>query len=219
MRTGDVAARRAARQRLPGAVRGARLPPALADIDGTGIGPFLLILRTDEPRRRASNAVLVHAARLATELIYRDALSRIAFAARGAASKVRRSFLSSAAKPPTSRRPASISKRNCRRQPEASCRRPSTRKAITSCSAATWRCGQRSGTRHPRFAQDRRRNLAILRSKTTGGNQVQQCHRYGKRNPSHAFRVEVTLALSSQLSCSSPENRPIDNDRHREFPA
>lgn len=49
---------------------------------GTGIGPFLSILRTDEPWRRVERVVLVHAVRLATELIYRDAIEEIA-AARG----------------------------------------------------------------------------------------------------------------------------------------
>ncbi|TXG80882.1 MAG: ferredoxin--NADP reductase [Rhodocyclaceae bacterium] len=49
---------------------------------GTGIGPFLSILRTDEPWRRFERLVLVHAVRLAAELIYRDAIDDIA-AARG----------------------------------------------------------------------------------------------------------------------------------------
>lgn len=50
---------------------------------GTGIGPFLSILRTDEPWRRFERVVLVHAVRLATELIYHDVIDGIA-AARGA---------------------------------------------------------------------------------------------------------------------------------------
>lgn len=47
---------------------------------GTGIGPFLAILRTDEPWRRFERVVLVHAARLASELIYRDVIEGIAAA-------------------------------------------------------------------------------------------------------------------------------------------
>jgi ferredoxin--NADP+ reductase len=39
---------------------------------GTGIAPFLSILRTDEPWQRFKNIVLVHAVRHARELVYRE---------------------------------------------------------------------------------------------------------------------------------------------------
>jgi ferredoxin--NADP+ reductase len=39
---------------------------------GTGIAPFLSILRTQAPWRRFRNVVLVHAVRHASELVYRD---------------------------------------------------------------------------------------------------------------------------------------------------
>jgi ferredoxin--NADP+ reductase len=39
---------------------------------GTGIAPFLSILRTEAPWRRFKNVVLVHAVRHAKELVYRD---------------------------------------------------------------------------------------------------------------------------------------------------
>ena len=39
---------------------------------GTGLAPFLSILRTDEPWRRFRNVVLVHAVRYASELTYQD---------------------------------------------------------------------------------------------------------------------------------------------------
>lgn len=45
---------------------------------GTGIGPFLSILRTEEPWQRFERIVLVHAVRLANELIYREAIDGIA---------------------------------------------------------------------------------------------------------------------------------------------
>ncbi|MHB1092481.1 ferredoxin--NADP reductase [Thiobacillus sp.] len=41
---------------------------------GTGIGPFLSILKTDAPWQRFERIVLVQAARLASELMYRDAI-------------------------------------------------------------------------------------------------------------------------------------------------
>jgi len=41
---------------------------------GTGIAPFLSILRTDTPWKRFRNVVLVHAVRHAAELVYRDAI-------------------------------------------------------------------------------------------------------------------------------------------------
>lgn len=45
---------------------------------GTGIGPFLSILKTEEPWQRFRRVVLVHAARTADELAYRRAIARIA---------------------------------------------------------------------------------------------------------------------------------------------
>ena len=44
---------------------------------GTGIAPFLSILRTDTPWRRFRNVVLVHAVRHARELTYRDMIEKI----------------------------------------------------------------------------------------------------------------------------------------------
>ena len=41
---------------------------------GTGIAPFLSILRTDEPWRRFARVVVVHAVRNARELAYRDVI-------------------------------------------------------------------------------------------------------------------------------------------------
>lgn len=45
---------------------------------GTGIAPFLSILRTEEPWRRFRNVVLVHAVRTAAELVYRDMIESMA---------------------------------------------------------------------------------------------------------------------------------------------
>ena len=45
---------------------------------GTGIGPFLSILKTAEPWRRFQRVVLVHAARTAAELSYRRAIASVA---------------------------------------------------------------------------------------------------------------------------------------------
>ena len=42
---------------------------------GTGLAPFLSILRTETPWRRFKNVVLVHAVRYASELTYRDVIS------------------------------------------------------------------------------------------------------------------------------------------------
>src|SRR5918996_1868156 len=44
---------------------------------GTGIAPFLSILRTETPWRRFRNVVLVHAVRHAAELAYGDTIRRI----------------------------------------------------------------------------------------------------------------------------------------------
>jgi len=44
---------------------------------GTGIAPFLSILRTDAPWQRFREVVLVHAVRHAGELAYRDALAKL----------------------------------------------------------------------------------------------------------------------------------------------
>lgn len=45
---------------------------------GTGIGPFLSILKTETPWRRFRQVVLVHAVRFADELSYGDTIQRIA---------------------------------------------------------------------------------------------------------------------------------------------
>jgi len=45
---------------------------------GTGIAPFLSIVRTPEPWQRFANVVLVHAVRHARELVYQDTIGRIA---------------------------------------------------------------------------------------------------------------------------------------------
>ena len=44
---------------------------------GTGIAPFLSILRTEEPWQRFRNVVLVHAVRHARELVYQDMIRKI----------------------------------------------------------------------------------------------------------------------------------------------
>jgi ferredoxin--NADP+ reductase len=44
---------------------------------GTAIGPFLSILKTDEPWRRFSSIVLVHAVRNSEELTYQDQIRRL----------------------------------------------------------------------------------------------------------------------------------------------
>jgi len=44
---------------------------------GTGIGPFLSILRTDEPWRKFARIVLVHAVRNAEDLAYRDVIDAL----------------------------------------------------------------------------------------------------------------------------------------------
>jgi ferredoxin--NADP+ reductase len=51
---------------------------------GTGIGPFLSILRTAEPWEKFGRIVLVHAVRFAEELTYRDVIATIAAAHPGA---------------------------------------------------------------------------------------------------------------------------------------
>lgn len=43
---------------------------------GTGVAPFLSILRTETPWRRFRNVVLVHAVRRADELTYRDVIAK-----------------------------------------------------------------------------------------------------------------------------------------------
>jgi ferredoxin--NADP+ reductase len=42
---------------------------------GTGLAPYLSILRTDTPWRRFRNVVVVHAARYARELTYREVIA------------------------------------------------------------------------------------------------------------------------------------------------
>lgn len=44
---------------------------------GTGVGPFLSILKTDVPWQRFKHVVLVHAVRHADELTYRDIIERL----------------------------------------------------------------------------------------------------------------------------------------------
>ena len=44
---------------------------------GTGLAPFLSILRTETPWRRFREVVLVHAARHARELVYRDMIDKL----------------------------------------------------------------------------------------------------------------------------------------------
>ena len=44
---------------------------------GTGIAPFLSILRTDTPWKRFRNVVLVHAVRHAAELVYRELIAQL----------------------------------------------------------------------------------------------------------------------------------------------
>src|SRR5260221_7179023 len=51
---------------------------------GTGIGPFLSILRTAEPWEKFGRIVLVHAVRFADELTYREVIAAIAAAHPGA---------------------------------------------------------------------------------------------------------------------------------------
>jgi len=50
---------------------------------GTGLAPFVSILRTDEPWRRFGRVVLVHAARHAQELVYRETIGAVAGARPG----------------------------------------------------------------------------------------------------------------------------------------
>ena len=45
---------------------------------GTGIAPFLSILRTETPWKRYRRVILVHAARYARELVYRDLIEEVA---------------------------------------------------------------------------------------------------------------------------------------------
>ncbi len=47
---------------------------------GTGLAPFLSILRTETPWRRYRNVVLVHGVRRARELVYREMIESIAMA-------------------------------------------------------------------------------------------------------------------------------------------
>jgi len=51
---------------------------------GTGIGPFLSMLRTDEPWGKFERVVLVHAVRNADELTYRDEIAEISAGHAGA---------------------------------------------------------------------------------------------------------------------------------------
>jgi ferredoxin/flavodoxin---NADP+ reductase len=51
---------------------------------GTGIGPFLSMLRTDDPWRKFGHVVLVHSVRHAEELTYREEIAAIARGRSGA---------------------------------------------------------------------------------------------------------------------------------------
>jgi ferredoxin--NADP+ reductase len=55
---------------------------------GTGLGPFLSILRTPEPWRKFGRIVLVHGVRYGRELTYRDTLAAIGHAHPGAFARV-----------------------------------------------------------------------------------------------------------------------------------
>jgi ferredoxin/flavodoxin---NADP+ reductase len=75
---------------------------------GTGIGPFLSILKTEAPWQRFGDVVLVHAVRHAEELTYRDCIERLSSAHTGQMRFV--PFLSRENKPPAlhGRVPAAI---------------------------------------------------------------------------------------------------------------
>jgi len=65
----------------------AEVPPAEAlwcMATGTGIGPFLSMLRTEDPWDKFGRVVLVHGVRYARELTYQDAIGEIRDARRGA---------------------------------------------------------------------------------------------------------------------------------------
>src|SRR2546423_4705602 len=51
---------------------------------GTGIGPFLSMLRTDDPWQKFGRIVLVHSVRHARELTYQDAIAEVRGARAGA---------------------------------------------------------------------------------------------------------------------------------------
>ncbi|MEP6944043.1 MAG: ferredoxin--NADP reductase [Betaproteobacteria bacterium] len=72
--------------RANGFFTAAELPPGGALwclATGTGLGPFLSILRTDEPWERFERIVLVHAVRHAADLSYSEEIARIAHAHAG----------------------------------------------------------------------------------------------------------------------------------------
>ena len=75
---------------------------------GTGIGPFLSILKTDAPWQRFGHVVLVHAVRHEEELTYRDCIERLSSAHTGQMRFI--PFLSRENKPPAlhGRVPAAI---------------------------------------------------------------------------------------------------------------
>jgi len=75
---------------------------------GTGIGPFLSILRTDEPWQKFARVVLVHAARHADELTYRDEIAAIGHARPGFFSYVPMTSREAAPGALTGRIPAAI---------------------------------------------------------------------------------------------------------------
>jgi ferredoxin--NADP+ reductase len=67
--------------------------PAAEDLwlvaTGTGIAPFLSILRTEEPWQRYKRVILVHGVRNANELVYGDLINRLMLAHSGKLSYVR----------------------------------------------------------------------------------------------------------------------------------
>ena len=100
---------------------------------GTGLGPFLSMLRTDEPWDQFEHVVLVHAVRHANELTYRDVIA-------GIDARARRRFTSrrwSAARPIRER---ALRANYRRRSPTAASRR-ATGVPLTAENAHAMLCG------------------------------------------------------------------------------
>ena len=113
---------------------------------GTGLGPFLSILRTPEPWAKFGRIVLVHAVRHANELAYRDVIGGIAAAHPGAFAHI--PMVSREAHPGAlgGRIPAAIERRTPRIA-RRSYRSP--RKTRTRCSAAIRRWSTTRSWRSP----------------------------------------------------------------------